>query len=108
MNEKERLLSFLGIARRAQKLSMGADGSYVAKMDITGLDASDMAYYTRISADLENFDDEWISSADVETGKPVTVGGRTYELVVGTDKNDASSGYGTVSVLCREAADEIE
>ena len=90
------------------KLSMGADGSYVAKMDITGIDASDTAYYTRISADLENFDDEWISSADVETGKSVTVGGRTYELVVGTDKNDASSGYGTVSVLCREAADEIE
>lgn len=30
MNEKERLLSFLGIARRAQKLSMGADAAQEA------------------------------------------------------------------------------
>lgn len=30
MNEKERLLSFLGIARRAQKLSMGADATQEA------------------------------------------------------------------------------
>ncbi len=86
------------------KLSMEADGSYTAKMDITGIAASETAYYTRISADLENFNEEWISRTGVDTESSVTVGGLTYKLVFGTDKSSAAEGYGTVSVLCSKAA----